>query len=63
MVMKLRKVGTTLNGYLSHGGSRFAATPNRTDATTFTRMGIIRAYAGGGVNARMRIGRFNVVEL
>lgn len=60
-VIKLKKVGTTITGSFSiNGGARYH-TATRTDATTFTRMGIGAFLSGSATPAR--IGRFNVEEL
>lgn len=63
IVIKLRRVGTTITGYLSHNGGLTFTTNTRTDSATFTRWGIIRAYVNGGTDPRLRLGRVNVVEL
>ena len=63
IVYKLKKVGTTITGGVSDNGGLGFKTNTRTDATTFTRMGIIRLFSGGGTDPTLRVGRFNVVEL
>lgn len=63
VVLKLKKVGTTLTGSLSFNGGLKWIIATRTDSTTFTRMGIMGIYTGGGSSASLRLGRFNVEEL
>lgn len=60
--MKLKKVGNTITSSFSLNGVKWG-TDTRSDSTVMTRMGIIRAYTGGGTNPTLRVGRFNVVEL
>jgi hypothetical protein len=60
--MKLKKVGSTITASFSRDGLKWG-TDTRSDSTTFTRMGIIRAYTGGGTSPKLRVGRFNVTEL
>jgi hypothetical protein len=62
-VLKLKKVGTTITGSFSYNGGSTYYTGTRSDSTTFTKVGILRAGSGGGTSPLMRVGRFNVTEL
>lgn len=60
--LKLKKEGTLMTGSISHNGqSWFTAT--KTNSSTHTTMGIIRAFTGGGTNPRIRLGRFDVFDV
>jgi hypothetical protein len=59
IVIKLKKVGTTITGSFSINGGITYKSVTRTDSTTFTRMGMGAMLAAG----TLRVGRFNVEEL
>jgi hypothetical protein len=59
IVIKLKRVSTTITGSFSINGGVTFKTVTRTDSTTFTRMGIGAMLAAG----TLRVGRFNVEEL
>lgn len=63
VVLKLKKVGSTITGSLSYNGGTLWQTVTRSDSTTFTKMGICRLFSSGGTNPKLRVGRFNVTEL
>jgi hypothetical protein len=63
IILKLKRVGTTITGSLSVNGGTIWQTVTRSDSTTFTRIGIVRLYSDGGTDPKLRVGRFNVEEL
>jgi hypothetical protein len=63
VVYRVRKVGTTITGYLSFDGGQRYKSQSRTDSTTFTKFGVCRLFSSGGTDPVLRVGRINAVEL
>lgn len=58
MVYKLNRSSNIITGSVSFNGGGSWQSVQRSDGATFTRMGLIRLYTGGGTNPLLRVGRF-----